>query len=507
MPKAYSYLRFSTPEQMRGDSFRRQTQLARDYAIKSGLDLDEALTFKDLGVSAFRGRNVQKGQLQEFLRAVEVGLVEPGSYLLVENLDRISREAAWDAVHTLRSLVKAGITVVTLMDEREYSTETLTSDPMALLLAVLTFTRANEESAVKARRLRAVWESKRAQAATRPLTARVPGWLELDHSAETIRVNKKRAKVVRRIFDLTLEGFGQHKIAEILNQEGVPTFGRASCWHRSYVVKILKNSAVIGTLTPHKVEYVDGKRLRIPLDPIKGYYPAIVDEETFHRVQTVRKSRTPRRGRHASGTVRNLFGGISRCPYCGGTMTLVNKGTKGGLPFMVCAAAKMGAECVYHGVRYKQIEDAFLQDLGWLLDDVPAGNGGDAINKQVEETAAAIDGVKDEIERILNAIQQGQSPSLAERLRTLEDGLDGLEATRKALLDRQEEIMGPLVRHRLDDLDNALATDPMDRQKVNVLLRELLDAVIVDYPDGILRFQWKHGGESQVTFGWPKEDS
>lgn len=33
-PKAYSYLRFSTPDQMRGDSFRRQTELAREYAIR-----------------------------------------------------------------------------------------------------------------------------------------------------------------------------------------------------------------------------------------------------------------------------------------------------------------------------------------------------------------------------------------------------------------------------------------------------------------------------------------
>ena len=55
MSKAYSYLRFSTPDQMRGDSFRRQAVLAREYAAKHGLQLDENLTFNDLGVSAFRG--------------------------------------------------------------------------------------------------------------------------------------------------------------------------------------------------------------------------------------------------------------------------------------------------------------------------------------------------------------------------------------------------------------------------------------------------------------------
>ena len=47
MTKAYSYLRFSTPEQQRGDSFRRQTSLAADYAAQHGLELDTALTFPE----------------------------------------------------------------------------------------------------------------------------------------------------------------------------------------------------------------------------------------------------------------------------------------------------------------------------------------------------------------------------------------------------------------------------------------------------------------------------
>ncbi|GHE69011.1 hypothetical protein GCM10019059_30840 [Camelimonas fluminis] len=92
-PKAYSYLRFSTPEQAKGDSFRRQTALAQEYAVRHGLELAD-LTFHDLGVSAFRGANAETGRLGDFKRAVEDELVQPGSYLLVESLDRVSRQAA-----------------------------------------------------------------------------------------------------------------------------------------------------------------------------------------------------------------------------------------------------------------------------------------------------------------------------------------------------------------------------------------------------------------------------
>lgn len=52
MPTAYSYVRFSRPEQLRGDSLRRRPQAAEAWADKQGLELDESLT--DLGVSAYR---------------------------------------------------------------------------------------------------------------------------------------------------------------------------------------------------------------------------------------------------------------------------------------------------------------------------------------------------------------------------------------------------------------------------------------------------------------------
>ena len=52
-PKAYSYIRFSTPEQALGDSERRQVESARDYATAHGLELDESLTFADKGAVLF----------------------------------------------------------------------------------------------------------------------------------------------------------------------------------------------------------------------------------------------------------------------------------------------------------------------------------------------------------------------------------------------------------------------------------------------------------------------
>jgi DNA invertase Pin-like site-specific DNA recombinase len=111
-PKAYSYTRFSRPEQADGDSLRRQTEAARAYAGREQLDLDETLTFHDPGISAFRGRNAEEGKLGDFLNAVRGGIIPPGSFLLVESLDRISRQTVRKAVRTMEDIVEAGVTLV-----------------------------------------------------------------------------------------------------------------------------------------------------------------------------------------------------------------------------------------------------------------------------------------------------------------------------------------------------------------------------------------------------------
>ena len=67
---AYSYIRFSHPSQSKGDGLRRQLELAESFCERRGWALNPA-SYRDLGVSAFRGKNALIGNLGEFLRAVE----------------------------------------------------------------------------------------------------------------------------------------------------------------------------------------------------------------------------------------------------------------------------------------------------------------------------------------------------------------------------------------------------------------------------------------------------
>src|SRR5882672_1690702 len=115
MPTAYSYLRFSSPQQANGDSIRRQTA-ARDVWLVTHPDvkLDTALVMTDAGRSGFRRKNWDTYALAQFVAHIKSGRVRPGSYLLVENLDRLSREDAGEATELFLSIVNKGVIIVQL---------------------------------------------------------------------------------------------------------------------------------------------------------------------------------------------------------------------------------------------------------------------------------------------------------------------------------------------------------------------------------------------------------
>src|SRR5262249_43769399 len=144
-PKAYSYIRFSTPRQGEGHSLERQTAKAQAYAAEHGLELDAELNLKDLGVPAYRQKNVRTGALGVFIKAVEDGRVARGSYLLVENIDRLTRTDIPDAMQLFLTLINSGIVVVTLTNRQAYSRESLVKDAHTIMWIVLELIRANQE--------------------------------------------------------------------------------------------------------------------------------------------------------------------------------------------------------------------------------------------------------------------------------------------------------------------------------------------------------------------------
>ena len=102
-PRAFSYVRFSSIKQAKGDSLRRQTEAVDRYVKANNLVLDTSLSMKDEGISAFSGANIQEGALGVFLALVKGGKIPKGSVLIVESLRAIT------IIHGQASKINKGV--------------------------------------------------------------------------------------------------------------------------------------------------------------------------------------------------------------------------------------------------------------------------------------------------------------------------------------------------------------------------------------------------------------
>ncbi len=361
---AYSYLRFSSLEQAKGDSFRRQFEMATRYAEQHNLDLDDSVSFHDLGVSAYRGANSETGQLGTLLEAVKTGLIPPGAVILVESLDRISRQSARKALRIIESIVELDVSIVTLSDGREYTLRSLDSDPLSLLMAILTFIRANEESAIKSSRVAAAWEAKRRRAPRTLITSRCPGWMRLSDDKTRFVLLPEQVTIIQRIFRMAVSGTSLCGITRELNSEGAPPLrsqGRqGKFWTVSSVKYILESSTVVGTLTPGSCRVLDGKLVKARLTPIEGYYPSIISKELFKKAQDALANRPA--GPKGSGKqpTQNIIGHVTRCGYCDSGMVKA-WGYTG--RYLVCRNRYLRAGCPCENIWYHEVEASFLDVL------------------------------------------------------------------------------------------------------------------------------------------------
>jgi DNA invertase Pin-like site-specific DNA recombinase len=454
-PRAYSYLRFSSPVQAHGDSVRRQTELRDAWLARNQATLDTSLTLEDKGVSGFTGRhreNPDRHALAAFLALVRKGRVPRGSALIVESLDRLSREDITPALSLLLDLIQSGVRVVQLMPvEVIYDAQ---SNPMQLMMAIMELSRGHSESAMKSERVGAAWAEKKRRAAEKrePLTARTPAWLRLiDGEWE---VDERAADTIRRIYKMATDGYGLGVITRRLNAERVPVITGGNNrvpkhWARSYVAKLLIGRAVVGEYTPHTGRKVaspehgddgQGKRRRPDGKPIAGYYPAVISEAVWYAARAAMAGRRGRAGRLPAEHI-NVFAGLLHSALDGGTLQMVNKGKKGGGRLLVPYKAVQGVE----GARatsfpFSSFEWGVLTCLREIdpTEVLPQDKKGP---NRTEELAGRILELDGEIEKMKQRLQKRYSDAVADVLERREDDLKELA---EQLRQAQQAAAAPL---------------------------------------------------------------
>jgi len=485
MPTAYSYIRFSSAEQGRGDSHRRQLEKSVNYALAHGLTLDDRLTFADLGKSAFRGKHASEGELGLFLTAIDEGRVAKDSYLLVENLDRLSRQPVMEALNLLQSIVDRGITLVTLVDGRRYTKQTMHNDFMSLMVTIVSMFRAHDESKVKSERVRAAWESKKKQAAVdgKPITKMCPAWLAVNESAFVII--PENAAAIKRVFDLaTIDGLGQRAIMTRMNKEAIPTFGKTSRWTETSIRRILLNPAVIGIYQPMSNDVSDPTVKTQAGEPIENFYPAVITASQFYDAQRLRTQSIIPRGPRGEG-VRTIFTGLVFCGHCGGTMRRKGASRNDTMDRLRCSNS-----CGSKTWKYKPVETAVLMLMASeLMPEVDASKSEMArLQAEVAYKVAERDKCRAAIRNLTNAITEGGNlHSLLDALKLAEQkesraATEAKEAEEQ-LWFHQERVATTSYRvQSISDMAKTLRDDDsgMIREKLRHIVRRCVDKIVLE---------------------------
>lgn len=387
---AYSYLRFSSAEQRKGDSKRRQTTTAAKACGEFGWLLSDT-TFRDEGRSAFRGGNAKTGNLGRFLEMMAAKRIERNAVLILEDFDRLSRDKMMASLDLVRQILEGGCDIFCCLNWKLYTRADLDS-PMTLVEMLWRFHLAHEESAKKSYRSAANWAAKQAKAKEKGeiIVANCPAWLtvrEVGGKRKFMPI-PERVKVVRQIFRWCADGKGIHSIMTELCSGNVPPF--RSGWNQKYIHCLLTDRRVLGEHECFRYDGETSTKVKTG-DVIKGYYPAVVDDGLYYAANNAMRARKVATRGRKSHQGKNLFQGLVHFAEHDCSMVYLYKPRtwKGKVHHHSYLASIEGwkGHKPYFAIPYEGFEEAVL---AWLIELSPSdftddGGNGDELTALQEE--------------------------------------------------------------------------------------------------------------------------
>ncbi len=238
--------------------------------------------------------------------------------IITKSLSRFARNTK-ECLVILRELKQLGVTV--LFDKEGIDTSRVSDEMLLTILESL----AQEESASISNNVR--WSLKKKMADGTLGIARVPYGYRKDSKKQLV-VDETTASVVQRIYRLYLSGNGAQMIADLFNQEGIPS-PTGILWNNVTILKMLRQEKYIGDIRWQKTYSVFmGVKGKINRGEQESYYvrnclPPIISREDFIAAQALRRKNThmPRR------VTCSPFRGKTKCT-CGRSYYYAEKGIR-----------------------------------------------------------------------------------------------------------------------------------------------------------------------------------
>ena len=317
------YERLSRDDELQGESnsISNQKQMLEDFARRNGLP--NPTHFTDDGIS---GTRFDRPGFLAMMEEVEAGRVEA---IVIKDMSRLGRDYL-KVGQVMEVLRQRGVRLIAIND----GVDSLKGDDdFTPFRNIMNEFYARDTS----RKIRSVFKSKGMSG--KHLTGTVIYGYLWDEKREHWLVDEEAAEVVRRIFSLTLEGYGPYQIACKLSADRIeiPVVHLARFnegvnrskpvkdpygWGSSTIVNILKKREYLGHTINFKTRkhFKDKKSHYVSEDEwtiFENTHEAIIDQQTFDLVQKIRNN--VRRYPNGWGEAAPLTG-LLYCADCGGKM-------------------------------------------------------------------------------------------------------------------------------------------------------------------------------------------
>ncbi len=473
---AVVYARYSSHRQGE-QSIEGQLAAARDYATANGLTI-----IREYIDRAATGRNDNRNAFQEMLK--DTSKNQFGTIILWK-IDRFGRNREEIAFNKYRCK-KNGVKVV-------YVAESIPDSPEGVILESVLEGMAEYYSLQLSQNIlrgqRASAEKCQSTGGNRPL-----GYLT--GADKKFIIDPDTAPTVRLIFDMYAKGSTCTEIINFLNEKGLRTL-RGGKFNKNSLRSMLKNEKYIGVY-----KYKDEIR-------IENGVPAIVDKDTFYKVQDMLKT-NKRAPAHKWSKSDYLLTDKIFCGKCGSKMVGESGTSKTGKKhnYYVCTKKKRQRTCDKKTVKQQYIEDIvishihkILQDnelLNFIADSVYAyyieqnkeNDYIESLNKRLSQINQAISNIMKAIEAgIINDITKQRLDELDTQRAEISAEIADLEHAKSLQLTR-DQILFFLCCFRNEDIE--------DRECCKRLIDTFVNAIFV-YDDKIIGTFNYSGDKNTVT--------
>ncbi len=520
------YLRLSKDngEKTESDSITNQRNIIKDFCLKYK-NFNVCKEYIDDG---YTGTNFNRPSFKDLIRDIENKEI---NCVITKDLSRLGRNYILSSYYIFNYFPSKGVRFISINDNYD------SNDPEFNLIIPIKTIFNEQYSRDISKKVQSTILSKAREGLFIGSHA-CYGYKKSENNKNKLIIDEYAANIVKRIFNLFIQGKNKLAIAKILNEEKIlcptdykiangskyenPRKLNSTCyWTANTISAILKQEIYTGTLVQGKRNaskfFYGTKRIKPETDWIKveNTHKAIIDKETFDKVQNLLSLNT------RQNTFKEnigIFAGLIKCGDCGHSLIKSKECTKykGNKYFYLsyrCRTYKYYGKsyCTSHRITHNVLVKAILNDLNLFIDklnniDKIIEKASEDKNKELENKTR-IENIKKELRKLQKKKKRAYSDyndDLLSKNEYLEfkNEIENKEIDLKNIL----EVLNIKPENKIHTLlENPIIKKLYNREKLteNELTREL----IIEFVKSIIVYEDKETKEKniEITYTFSNE--